>query len=328
MSEKPVKFIERDLLPEGDYVSPELAIVQPDSCFPNMILGNKYDSFWFYLRREVAHNWYVDKRQQGVGFVSRDEAHILYNTALKFKGKKALEIGCWMGWSACHLALGGVELDVIDPILSEQLFYESVTDSLRRAGVQESVNLVPGYSPQKVEELANKLQRKWSLIFIDGYHEAPSPLNDAIICEQFALSDALILFHDLASPDVGQGLDYLKEKGWNTMVYQTMQIMGVAWRGNVEPLVHQPDAKIKWRLPPHLQGYSVSGSGSSQNLEKDKFGEILKAIRPYTFLSEAKIFSLYSQVKQAYYYLFWLPQMLAQAIARRKTVSRSRSSHR
>ncbi len=43
------------------------------------------------------------------------------------------------------------------------------------------------------------------------------------------------------------------------MVYQTMQIMGVAWRGNVEPVRHQPDPKIEWRLPEHLQHYSVSG---------------------------------------------------------------------
>jgi predicted O-methyltransferase YrrM len=320
MSEKIVKMMEGNLLPNGDYVSSGFSTIQPDSCFPNITLGNKYDSFWLYLRRDINHNWYVDKRQHGVGFVSRDEAHILYNTALKFQGKKALEIGCWMGWSACHLALGGVELDVIDPMLSEQLFYESVTESLKSAGVKESVNLIPGYSPQKVEEIANKFQRKWSLIFIDGNHEAPAPLNDAIICEQLALSDALILFHDLASPDVAQGLDYLKEKGWNTMVYHTMQIMGVAWRGNVEPVIHQPDAKIDWRLPPHLKDYFVSGS--IQPVAEDKFGKILRTVRPYTLLSEAKLFSLYSQVQQVYCYLFWLPKMLRQAIARIKPIKR------
>ncbi len=304
-------------LPAGDYVSPGLSIIQPDACFPNMILGNAYNSLWFYLRRDISHNWYVDQRQQDVGFVSRDEAHILYNTALKFRGKRALEIGCWMGWSACHLALGGVLLDVIDPMLSTELFNGSVTASLTQAGVKESVNLVPGYSPAKVEELANQCQRKWSLIFIDGYHEAPSPLNDTIICEQFAEPDALILFHDLASPDVGEGLDYLKEKGWNTMIYQTMQIMGVAWRGNVEPIIHQPDATINWRLPPHLQRYPVSGITTTSST--DNFGEVLKAIRPYTFLSESKLFSLYSQAKQAVDYLSWVPQMLPEISANFKS---------
>ena len=247
-----------DSLPVGDYVSPGFKEIQPDRCFPNMIVGDTNGCPWPYLRREIPHNWYADKRYPLIGFVSRDEAHILYNTALKFKGKKALEIGCWMGWSACHLALGGVELDVIDPILEKPEVYESVSNSLQAAGVLDLVKLIPGYSPEKVEEVAAD-GRKWSLIFIDGNHDAPGPLNDAIICETLAEADALILFHDLASPDVAQGLDYLKQRGWNTMIYQTMQIMGVAWRGNVEPVIHQPDPKIEWHLPEHLQSYLVSG---------------------------------------------------------------------
>ncbi|BCL39291.1 class I SAM-dependent methyltransferase [Nostoc sp. MS1] len=317
MSEVTVKEIESNSFPKGDYVSPGFFTVQPDLCFPNMVLGNRYDSSWLYLRRNIPHNLYVDKRLSYVGFVSRDEAHILYNTALKFSGKKALEIGCWMGWSACHLALGGVELDVIDPMLSEPLFNESVTDSLQRAGVKDSVNLIPGYSPQTVEEIANNLQRKWSLIFIDGHHEAPAPLNDTIICEQLAEDDALILFHDLSSPDVGQGLDYLRAKGWQTMVYQTMQIMGVAWRGNVEPVIHQPDHTINWHLPPHLQSYTVSGTVQSK--KTDKFTAVLKAVQPYTLFSEAQLFSMYSQAQQVYDYIFWLPKILKQNFSNKKT---------
>jgi hypothetical protein len=92
------------------------------------------------------------------------------------------------------------------------------------------------------------------------------------------------------------------------MVYQTMQIMGVAWRGNVEPVIHQPDTNIDWQLPPHLQDYVVSGV--SQTVGKDKLGEIIKTFQPYTLLSKAQLFSLYSHAKQAYSYLFWLPQML------------------
>ncbi|NEP82528.1 MAG: hypothetical protein F6K39_32920 [Okeania sp. SIO3B3] len=247
-------------LQPGDYVSPGMLVILPDECFPNIIIGDKKYSTWRYSRKEIPHNRYVDKRFPGVGFNNRDEVHILYNTALKFKEKKALEIGCWLGWSACHLALGGVELDVIDPLLENQDFYQSVSSCLEAANVLEKVNLIPGYSPQKIEELAEKLKYKWSLIFIDGNHEAPGPLHDAIACERLAAEDALILFHDLASPDVSQGLDYFKQKGWNTMVYQTAQIMGVAWRGDVEPVTHQPDPKIQWpALPEYLKDYLVSG---------------------------------------------------------------------
>jgi SAM-dependent methyltransferase len=194
--------------------------------------------------------------------LNRDEAHILYNTALQFKGKKALEIGCWLGWSACHLALAGVELDVVDPLLEREDIRQSVIDSIQGAlnasGVQTSVELIPGYSPQRVEEFSAQFNRKWSLIFIDGEHGGDGPLNDAIACEKLAEEDAIILFHDLTAPDVGKGLDYLKQRGWQTVVYQTMQIMGAAWRGNVEPVKHQPDPNISWQLPAHLHGYNIS----------------------------------------------------------------------
>ena len=84
-----------------------------------------------------------------------------------------------------------------------------------------------------------------------------------------AEEDAIILFHDLAAPAVAQGLDYLKQRGWQTVVYQTMQIMGAAWRGNVEPVKHQPDPNISWQLPPHLHGYSVSGISNNQSVGRE-----------------------------------------------------------
>lgn len=247
-------------LQPGDYVSPGMLVVFPDKSFPNLIIGDKKYSLWRYSRKEIPHNRYVDRRYPGVGFLNRDEAHILYNTALRFRGKKGLEIGCWLGWSACHLALAGVQLDVIDPLLAQPEFYDSVSSCLESANVLDLVNLIAGYSPAKLEEFASQINYKWSLIFIDGNHEAPGPLDDAIACERLADEDALILFHDLASPDVSQGLDYFKDKGWNTMIYQTAQIMGVAWRGNVEPIEHQPDPRVQWSLPEHLQDYMVSGS--------------------------------------------------------------------
>jgi hypothetical protein len=252
---------ETPLFPRGDYVSPGWKLIQPDRYFPQMIIGDRNASQWPYLRREIPHNWYVDKRYPYIGFANRDEAHILYNTALIFRGKNALEIGCWMGWSACHLALGGVNLDVIDPILEKPEIRQSVIESLQgvisHENLQSLIILHSGYSPGKVEELGLQGKR-WSLIFIDGEHGAPGPLNDAIVCEKYAEQDAMILFHDLIAPDVAAGLFYLREKGWQTMIYQTMQIMGVAWRGNVEPIRHQPDPTITWELPTHLQIYRVS----------------------------------------------------------------------
>ncbi|MEI2418643.1 class I SAM-dependent methyltransferase, partial [Arthrospira platensis SPKY2] len=144
-------------------------------------------------------------------------------------------------------------LDVIDPGLANPVFASRVGSALQAAGVTERVELIAGYSPAKVAEIARSCHRRWSLIFIDGNHEAPGPFLDAQICEQVAADDALILFHDLVSPDVFAGWNYFRDRGWNVAIYQTKQIMGVAWRGKVKPIAHQPDPSVSWTLPSHLQ---------------------------------------------------------------------------
>lgn len=63
-----------------------------------MAIGDRNAITWPYYRRWVPHNFRSDRRSPDVGFVSRDEAHILYNAALQCPGVPALEIGCWMGW--------------------------------------------------------------------------------------------------------------------------------------------------------------------------------------------------------------------------------------
>ena len=248
-----------DRLPPGDYVSPGFKRVMPDACFPFMVVGDTARQPWPYLRRHIPHNWYVDRRSPETGFVSRDEAHILYNTALQFEGEHALEIGCWLGWSTCHLALAGVKLDVVDPLLAKPDLYGSVADSLHAAGVADRVWLFPGTSPGKVLELASLFRRRWPLIFIDGNHEAPWPLDDAKTAHVVASEDALVLFHDVAAPDVAAGLAHLRDFGWNTILYQTMQIMAAAWRGKAAPVPHIPDPAVPWPLPDHLRSYRVSG---------------------------------------------------------------------
>jgi hypothetical protein len=94
-------------LPSDDYVSPGLQVICLDQCFPTMVRGDQSLSNWPYLRRGLSHPWLVDRRYPSWGFLNRDEVHILYNLALRFQGKRALEIGCHMGWSACHMAAVG-----------------------------------------------------------------------------------------------------------------------------------------------------------------------------------------------------------------------------
>jgi glycosyltransferase involved in cell wall biosynthesis len=259
MVEQTLGVIDRALLPAGDYVSSGLKIVRPDSCFPEMTTADPRNHPWPYLRRNVPHNWYVDRRWPTIGWLSRDEAILLYNNARQFAGKPALEIGCFCGWSTCHLALAGLDLDVIDPILSRSDFAQMVRNCLHAAGVGERVRLHGGESPAMVEQLARQSGHRWSLIFIDGDHSGDAPRRDAEVCARYAADDAMTVFHDLVSPDVASGLAFCRDKGWQTLTYQTMQIMGVAYRGNVKPMPHHPDPNVAWSLPEHLQRFPVSG---------------------------------------------------------------------
>lgn len=245
-------------LAEGDYVSPGLEIVRPDRCFPHMVRGDAASHPWPYLRREIPHAWYVDEREPLMGFLDRDEAVLLYNVAKRFVGRRALEIGCWRGWSTCHLALAGVTLDVLDPVLANDVRREEMEAMLRCAGVASPVALHPGMSPDGVAALAGSSE-PWSLFFIDGDHESPGPELDVAACLPHAASDAAFVFHDLASPYVAEALRHLEAHGFLVMVYQTMQIMGIAWRGAVRPVHHLPDPRVAWQLPHHLVGLPVSG---------------------------------------------------------------------
>ncbi len=248
-----------DALPAGDYVAPGLEIVLPDACFPNMVRGDVQRQPWRYLRREIPHAWYVDARDPLMGFVSRDEAAILYNVARAFAGRPALEIGCWRGWSTCHLGLAGVHLDVLDPVLESAGHRAEIEAMLECAAIADNVRLHPGRSPDGIAAVAAQRGDKWSLFFIDGDHESLAPMRDVEECLEHAAQDAAFLFHDLASPDVADALRMLEGCGFNVMLYQTMQIMGIAWRGRVTPVHHVPDPTVPWQLPHHLVGLPVSG---------------------------------------------------------------------
>ena len=261
--------------PARDYISPGLQAVRPDDCFPHMRAGDLLHHPWKYLRRDVPHIWYADDRFPLMGFLNRDEAALLHNIALQFRGKRALEIGGWLGWSACHLALAGVTLDVIDPAHDDPSFRAIVEESLACCGVSGRVSLAGGRSPESIAGLG----RKWSLFFIDGDHEAPAPVRDALACLPYAGADCAFVFHDLAAPAVAAGLRALADKGLHVVIYQTAQIMGMAWRGDVTPVAHTPDPQVAWQIPPHLVGLPVSGV-DFQAPARSSYRQLRDAIEP------------------------------------------------
>lgn len=243
-------------LPLQDYVAQDFDLIYPDPCLPNIIARNSS------LKSEsYQHNQYIDRRYPEIPLLSRDEALILYNIALKYQGKQGLVIGAQMGWSLCHMAIASLELDILDPILGNSEILQSITASINSAkevfGTISRITLVPGSGIGAIEDLGTQLQRHWSLIFIDSSLDVLSTLAMAIACEKYTEPNAAILFQNLVSQDVCQGFNYLKSRGWQTKIYQTVSIIGVAWRGKIEPVSHQSDPKIVWELPKLLKDYLV-----------------------------------------------------------------------
>jgi len=241
-----------------DYISEGLELPKLDRLFPEMVVGDTDALTWPYFRRGIAHNWYADRREPQIGFINKDEASVLYSNARLFAGKRGVEIGAWRGWSTCHLVAAGLaSLHVIEPKLREDGWRREFAEAVAGAGGARSAILVPAESPAAVRELGESGVR-WSFAFIDGDHDGDAPTRDALACEPFLEPTAMVIFHDLVSPDVSAALRALGERGWRVMVYQTAQMMGVAWRGDVSPARHIPDPTQSWSVPEHIKGFAIS----------------------------------------------------------------------
>ena len=242
-----------------DYVADNLAAPVLDHLFPEMIVADKSVSTWPHLRRDIDHPFRVDRRNPTVGFINRDEASILYANARLFEGRRALEIGAWRGWSTAHLIAAGLaSLHVVEPLLTDPDWRAEFVEILRGVGGEQKAILVPGKSPDAVVRLGDGGAR-WSFAFIDGDHDGDAPLSDALASAPYLETTAMVLFHDLVVPHVASALIALAERGFNVMAYQTAQMMGVAWRGEVVPVAHKPDPRQRWRVPDHLKAIPISG---------------------------------------------------------------------
>ncbi|WP_193143407.1 TylF/MycF/NovP-related O-methyltransferase [Meridianimarinicoccus sp. MJW13] len=217
---------------------------------------------WPYLRRHVAQVWRTDARasKPNIGVLSVDEGAVLYNAALPFKGRRGLEIGCHMGFSTAHLLAAGLDLDVIDPALGDAAHLVAVHDNLDRAVPGTAPRLHAGFSPGIVKLVhAAKPRTKWRFAFIDGLHDGTAPLADARAVEPFMADTAAVMFHDLVCPDVAQALHHYADAGWQTRIYETMQVMGIAWRGNYTAPAHVPDAGTSTAGIDHLARWHPAG---------------------------------------------------------------------
>jgi predicted O-methyltransferase YrrM len=238
-----------------DYAPPGMTDPQLLKYFPSLEAVDPTLVRWPYLRYRAPHLWRIDRRadpHMPIGVLSLEEALLLYNLAKPFSGRRALEIGCHYAWSTAHLVAAGLQLDVVDPALAGSSHRQHVEDSLSQIKGSGTYKLWPGYSPFVIQTVHSARSEPWSFVFIDGNHDRPGPRLDAEAVLPNCAADAMVVFHDLVSPDVAEGLRYFKEQGWQCRVYNTMQIMGVAWRGNISPLTHVSDPNVPEFFHAHL----------------------------------------------------------------------------
>ena len=278
--------VPRDIAKPHDYVSPGLKVVHPDAGFPFMVKGNTGECDWPSLRRAVPHHWYVDRRSPQIGFLTRDEAQIVYNTALLFGGQPALEIGGFTGWSSCHLALAGVQLDVVDPLLANDAVRASAEESLTANQVRARVNLVAQQGLAAVQDFI-AAGKRWPLIVIDDVPIGDAPRLDAAAIEACAADDAIVFFHNVLIPAIADTVRALRDRGWHIRLYETMQVMAAAWRGAIAPPDHVPDPALGQTLPLYLADLA----------DAQGFGALQPRVKPYTMTSLSRQYALHQAVK-------------------------------
>lgn len=240
-----------------DYIPPGMTPPDLLDAFPHATIGNPWAVDWPYLRSSVPHLWRFDDRHKGyvTGNASVEEAACLYSFAKQFAGKRGLEIGTYYGWTAAHLLAAGLRLDCVDPAFANPAVNCDVRQALDKVSGSAGYTVWPLPSPQCIEDVRAAAPEPWSFAFIDGNHDGSAPYEDAVAVLPHLAADAMVCFHDLTSPHVEKGLDFFRDAGFQIRLINTMQIIGVAWRGNVTPPEHQADPNTPYPWPEHLQKY-------------------------------------------------------------------------
>ncbi len=248
-----IEIARYDYRPPGMLRPPDLLPL-----FPHARAMNPWTVQWQYLRPEVPHIFRSDDRNPIatiIGNASVEEATCLYALAALFGGKRGIEIGSHFGWTGAHLLAAGLELDCIDPAFASPA---------REAEIREVFDAIPdalpyrlwaGFSPALLRHAYAAAPGPWSFAFIDGDHDGDAPRDDARAIIEYLAEDAVVVFHDLTSPHVEQGLAVLRDAGFSTKLFNTMQILGVAWRGAIMPPEHVQDPNVPAIFRQHLAKY-------------------------------------------------------------------------
>ncbi len=176
------------------------------------------------------------------GYWTDDEAAILFNAAKQIPGTYC-DIGSRFGWTAAHLIAAGAE-DVwgVDPEYRRSDFTNRALDNCPQ--------MIPcPFTAAQFFPRMSKRGAKFAGFVIDGDHDEPQPLLDALGCLTLANPDCLMLFHDFRGKPIQDAVTELI--AWHSMrcrIYDTPNGVALLWRGypQFHPPDHTPDPAVDW----------------------------------------------------------------------------------
>jgi hypothetical protein len=179
------------------------------------------------------------------GFWEQDEAAILYNVAKQVRGHW-VDIGARFGWTTAHVIEAGCMCSVVDPILHMLYGYNRFSENL-----YTWVNRIPSTSGLTACQWFDSLTEdsRLSGFVIDGNHDTPEPLNDAMNAAKFAADNCVIMLHDYLGKPIRDAADWLVSQGWQHKVYFTPNGVCCCWKGLPDFVApeHVRDPAIDWR---------------------------------------------------------------------------------
>jgi len=176
------------------------------------------------------------------GFWTHDEAAILYNVAKRLDGVRWVDIGAHTGWTSLHVMVAHSYYPYpVDYMHGLREFRDRFSDNM---GLDRNGYLGAGIKSDAYFKEKRRAGEFADGFIIDGDHDRPQPLQDAIhACDHLA-NNGVIMLHDFSGEPVQEAVTWLRNQGFKSRIYFTPQMVACCWVGDFVPPDHIPDPNL------------------------------------------------------------------------------------